>query len=235
MVIIQPDDVGSALKIFETINERGVGLNAMDLLKNLLFSNSNEEDFKKIKDIWKKIVQNLQSSGEGDKPLRFLRYFLVARYHNGIIREDEIYKWVISKEGKSKIKYESNPVQFANEILKASSKYGAFIKATSSYEADLDYPSLTGIGYLSKKNSRQHIILLLALNDAFDKAALNILAKNIESLAFYYATLKVLTKYYETIFAEWAIKIRGLNTLEDLNYFISNELSAEIEKRKAQF
>src|SRR5436190_1332374 len=36
MVIIQPDDIGSALKIFETINERGVGLNAMDLLKNLL-------------------------------------------------------------------------------------------------------------------------------------------------------------------------------------------------------
>jgi uncharacterized protein with ParB-like and HNH nuclease domain len=35
MVIIQPDDIGSALKIFETINERGVGLNAMDLLKNL--------------------------------------------------------------------------------------------------------------------------------------------------------------------------------------------------------
>ena len=32
-------DVGSALKIFETINERGVGLNSMDLLKNLLFTN----------------------------------------------------------------------------------------------------------------------------------------------------------------------------------------------------
>ena len=45
MVIIKPDDLGSALKIFETINERGVGLNAMDLLKNLLFSNAKEEDF----------------------------------------------------------------------------------------------------------------------------------------------------------------------------------------------
>ncbi|KAI3602821.1 hypothetical protein D8I24_3220 [Cupriavidus necator H850] len=31
-------DVSSALKIFETINERGVGLNPMDLLKNLLFT-----------------------------------------------------------------------------------------------------------------------------------------------------------------------------------------------------
>src|SRR5690606_35911353 len=33
--------VSSALKIFETINERGVGLNPMDLLKNLLFTQVN--------------------------------------------------------------------------------------------------------------------------------------------------------------------------------------------------
>ena len=34
---IGTEDLGSALKIFETINQRGVGLNAMDLTKNLLF------------------------------------------------------------------------------------------------------------------------------------------------------------------------------------------------------
>ncbi len=34
-----------ALKIFETINERGVGLSPMDLLKNLLFTNVKPEQF----------------------------------------------------------------------------------------------------------------------------------------------------------------------------------------------
>lgn len=38
-------DVSSALKIFETINERGVGLNPMDLLKNLLFTQVSPERF----------------------------------------------------------------------------------------------------------------------------------------------------------------------------------------------
>ena len=235
MVVIQPDDIGSALKIFETINERGVGLNAMDLLKNLLFSNAKEDDLKKIKEIWKSIVQNLENCGESDKPLRFLRYFLVARYHDGVIREEEIYKWIISKAGKAKIKYETNPVRFAKEILKASEKYGAFIKATISWEADQDYPYVTGIGYLSKKNSRQHIILLLALNENFDNVAINLLAKNIEALAFYYATLKVLTKYYEATFAEWAIKIRSLKTVSELKKFISREIGAEITKRQEAF
>ena len=38
-------DVSSALKIFETINERGVGLNSMDLLKNLLFTQVSQDEF----------------------------------------------------------------------------------------------------------------------------------------------------------------------------------------------
>ena len=36
LIRIQTEDVAKALKIFETINDRGVGLDAMDLLKNLL-------------------------------------------------------------------------------------------------------------------------------------------------------------------------------------------------------
>jgi uncharacterized protein with ParB-like and HNH nuclease domain len=32
LIRIQTEDVAKALKIFETINDRGVGLNSMDLL-----------------------------------------------------------------------------------------------------------------------------------------------------------------------------------------------------------
>ena len=50
-------DVSSALKIFETINERGVGLNPMDLLKNLLFTQVKQTQFTQLKDEWKKITK----------------------------------------------------------------------------------------------------------------------------------------------------------------------------------
>jgi uncharacterized protein with ParB-like and HNH nuclease domain len=69
-------DVSSALKIFETINERGVGLNPMDLLKNLLFTQVDQKDFTKLKNEWKKITAPLEKAKE--KPLRFLRYYLMA-------------------------------------------------------------------------------------------------------------------------------------------------------------
>lgn len=45
LIKIYTDSFGRALKIFETINDRGIGLNAMDLLKNLLFMSADERDF----------------------------------------------------------------------------------------------------------------------------------------------------------------------------------------------
>lgn len=234
MVVIEPDNISSALKIFETINERGVSLNAMDLLKNLLFANAQDKDFKKIKEIWQKIIINLQDCNEGDKPLRFLRYFLIARYHNGILREDQIYSWITSSTGKTKIQYEKDQIKFAKEILSASEKYSAFIKATDTWDADLDYPHVTGIAYLSK-SARIPFILLLALKDSFEKKEINLLAKNLEVLMFYYATNKVLTKYYESLFAELSVKIRSLNSLSDLQTFIKSELGPIIDKQKQAF
>lgn len=57
-------DVSSALKIFEIINERGVGLNPMDLLKNLLFTQVKQTQFTQIKDEWKKITNALENARE---------------------------------------------------------------------------------------------------------------------------------------------------------------------------
>ena len=79
LVVIESEDLGSALKIFETINQRGAGLNAMDLVKNLIFRKAPEAEFAKVKIIWKELMAALEVCGEAD-PLRFLRYFLMARY-----------------------------------------------------------------------------------------------------------------------------------------------------------
>ena len=67
IVVIEAEELSSALKIFETINQRGVGLNAMDLVKNLLFAEAHQNDFERIKDVWKEIVHNLANCGEEEK------------------------------------------------------------------------------------------------------------------------------------------------------------------------
>ncbi|RYX87140.1 DUF262 domain-containing protein [bacterium] len=235
MVIIRPDDLGSALKIFETINERGVGLNAMDLLKNLLFSHAKDDEFEIIKNTWREMLKALDESKEGDKPLRFLRYFLMARYHNGIIREDEIYKWMISPTGKEKIKYQVDPISFVKELKVAAITYASFIKATNSWDADPNFPNITGIGYLSKKTSRQHLVLLMALPNNSAIELTNLLAKNIESLVFYYAVNRTLTKSYESLFANWANKLRLIKSLESLKEFLRDDFNKELVEQQSKF
>ena len=78
-------EIGAALKIFETINERGLGLDSMDLLKNSLFTQVKPEEFTKLKNEWKKITAPLERDKE--KPLRFLRYFLDQLRLTGMIGE----------------------------------------------------------------------------------------------------------------------------------------------------
>lgn len=157
-------DVSSALKIFETINERGVGLNPMDLLKNLLFTQVGPSEFTKLKDEWKKITGPLEEARE--KPLRFLRYFLMASYKvanergNGVVREDEIYEW-FTKEGNATLAgYRVNPFEFVREIVRNVKHYLAFA-ADQGNDAKTSV-AMENLRVLTGSAFRQHYVLLLA-------------------------------------------------------------------------
>ena len=224
LVVIESQDLSSALKIFETINQRGVGLNAMDLVKNLLFCHAKESDFAKIKDIWKEIIQHLQDCHEDQNPLRFLRYFLVARYYNGILREDDIYKWIISPKGKQATGYETHPVEFAKEISCISKRYSDLVKATELQQDGGEYPHVTNIGFINKYKSRQHLILLLSLGKMADTQAIEYLAEQIESFFFYSATLRIQAKNNESLFVQWAEKFRGLTGKEAISSVVRSTM-----------
>lgn len=216
LVVIESQDLSSALKIFETINQRGAGLNAMDLVKNLLFSHTKETEFTKIKDIWREIIQNLQNCHEDQNPLRFLRYFLISRYYNGILREDNIYKWIISSEGKLATKYEEHPLEFAKEIRSISKRYSDLVRATELQQDGGEYPHVTNIGFINKYKSRQHLILLLSLDRNANTQAVEYLAEQIESFFFYSSSLRIQAKSNESLFAQWAEKLRGLTEIEEI-------------------
>ncbi len=235
LVVIESNDLSSALKIFETINQRGVGLNAMDLLKNLIFSQANEIDFEKIKTIWKKISSYLEECNEDQKPLRFLRYLLMARYYDGILREDDIYKWIISKEGKSAIQYEEDPLRFAKEIERCARKYSELVKSTEKLSDVEKYKHVSHIGFINKYRSRQHILLLLALGDHFTDQDIDYLAAQIESVLFFNIIRGVQAKNNERIFSEWAQKIRELKTRLELEQFAQVYMYEYTNKNAAAF
>ena len=227
LIRIRTKDVAKALKIFETINDRGVVLDAMDLLKNLLFMKASRADFEKLKDRWKELQDAIFDMNE--KPLRFLRYFILSRYDVNILREDEIYGWFSNNE--NQCGYAADPSNFAKELFRAAQAYGNFLDGHDPSNAKNRH--LENLQLLGGRAARQHLILLLAgrhlPGDLFDQ-----LAREVEDLFFVYVITREPTRAFERNFARWAGELRDITNSADLEAFIARRFvraKAELSDR----
>lgn len=216
LIRIQTEGVAKALKIFETVNDRGVSLDSMDLLKNLLFVRARQSDFGRLKLVWDELQAELRRAGE--KPLRFLRYFIFSRFSVDQLREDAIYDWL--KRNEEMIGFGADPLGFARELVGAAKAYTRFLAGKG--EDGEARPALQSMRILGGSAARQHLILLLAGRhlrlELFDR-----LAREIENLFFTYVITREPTRDFERDFARWATEVRAVQSAE--------ELDALIEKR----
>jgi hypothetical protein len=209
-------DVSSALKIFETINERGVGLNPMDLLKNLLFTQVVPDQFSKLKDEWKKITKPLEK--EKEKPLRFLRYFLMANYviknekGESVIYEDKIYDWFTNKENAALCDYAGKPFDFVRKVIRNVEHYLSFTNGLGNDgKPNLAMDSLKR---LAGGAFSLHYVLLLAAAP-LPKPLFDHFVMQLESFLFYYIFTKTPTKDLEKSFSTWADELRAIAAFGD--------------------
>lgn len=235
-------DVSSALKIFETINERGVGLNSMDLLKNLLFTQVKQTQFSQLKDDWKKITKPLEVAKE--KPLRFLRYFLMANYNiknnrgDAVVREDEIYDWFIAKDNAALCDYTNKPFEFVRKVTRNVEHYLAFAKGfgnDGNPNLAIDNLRLLAGGAFSL-----HYVLLLAAAN-FPKTLFDHFVAQLESFLFYYIFTKTPTKDLERSFSLWADELRSIAETIDpiqqkelLNAFIADRFEKNMASKSQE-
>lgn len=235
-------DVSSALKIFETINERGVGLNPMDLLKNLLFTQVKQTQFTQLKDEWKKITKPLEK--EKEKPLRFLRYFLMANYviknerGDAVVREDEIYDWFIAKDNAALCDYAGKPFEFVRKVIRNVEHYLAFANGLGNDGK----PSLAmdSLKRLAGGAFSLHYVLLLAAAN-FPKPLFDHFVAQLESFLFYYIFTKTPTKDLERSFSQWADELRAIAEAGDpvkqkvqLNSFVADRFEKNMAGRSQE-
>lgn len=212
LIRIETPSISRALKIFETINDRGVGLDAMDLLKNLLFMNAKEGEFAKLKEIWRSLTQAIYDARE--KPLRFLRYYLMATYDvDGQLREEDIYEWLIKNEKQTK--HGNDPIGFAQRLRDAALAYLNFTNGkTVAGQVDNGIMNTRALGGTAVK---QHLVLLLAgrhlPSSLFDR-----LTRQVEELMFVWLIAGIPTKDYERAITHAARKLRHI---EDETAFAS--------------
>jgi hypothetical protein len=235
-------DVSSALKIFETINERGVGLNPMDLLKNLLFTHVTPAEFTQLKNEWKKITAPLEKAKE--KPLRFLRYFLMANYRiqnprgDAVVREDEIYDWLVDKENAAICGYEEKPFEFVRKIARDVAHYIAF--ANGFGNDGQPNIAMDNLKRLSGGAFSLHYVLLLAAS-RLPKSLFDHFVGQLESFLFYYIFTKTPTKELERNFSVWADELRAIGDEHDektqktkLNEFIVSRFQKSMSLKEVE-
>lgn len=233
LIRIVTPNLSHALKVFETVNDRGVGLTAMDLLKNLLFMRTRSQDYPKLKNQWKALTKDLDGCKE--KHLRFLRYFVMSRYaefrtaSGKPLREDEIYDWFGKHTALTGL--DADPMGFAAELAKAGRDYRQFASGRAPDGTDISY--LDNIQSLSGK-ARQHFILMLA-GRHLPVDALVELAKHLESLFFVYTVTREPTKNFEWMFGDWAEDLRQAKSKGDVLAIIQSRIKPLIQAKSRDF
>ena len=87
VVMFQADDGADAYKMFETLNDRGLGTTQADLVKNCIFSVSSE-NLGQCQMMWGNIKGTLESlNTEEDLTIDFLRLALICQDGKGVTRE----------------------------------------------------------------------------------------------------------------------------------------------------
>jgi hypothetical protein len=201
----------------------------MDLLKNLLFMSATPTSFSKLKDTWKAITDEIHLARE--KPLRFLRYYLMASYEvEAGLREDDIYDWFRGHEDQTK--HARNPVGFADRLLGAAKAYRSFVECKNvAGQREL---GIANTRLLGGKAIRQHFILLLAARE-LPSSVFSALANEIEKLMFVWLATNTPAKDYERAIMDGARQLRTIKTAAEFEVFSGDFFGEQKRVRAALF
>lgn len=214
LVIVECTSPGSAFRLFETLNNRGMELSAVDLMKNSLLqtatnkyaggSSSNQYDH--IRTQWEYLLENVVH--QIDTPNRFFRHFIMSR------REPDISGNVSSRtlfDSFNEIINSELPTQgipltsYIDEMVDISDTYMGIV------DASIDEYS----GKQTKKiNSR-----LRNLNDIESSHSRTLILRSIEEFDDSTKTLEVL-RLLESFMTRW--RVADLTTGATLDRIFSN-------------
>ena len=228
LIRIITGDFQSALTIFEILNYRGVLLNALDLLKNLIFRVGEPEARPELNATWSSMLSILRKGGE-TKPLRFLRYFLVSHYSfDKMPKASELFDWILDNE--KEIGYGKDTLGFVEALHEAAEDYVGFLQGLDVN--DEECIPLQGIAY-QKTSVRQHLPILMA-GRHLGITAFEQLAHAVESLVFVFALAEAQWNEVEKAAPKWCKEIRTLQKVDEVEQFIDREITPMIHQYAGQ-
>ena len=124
--------------------------------------------------------------------------------------------------------------QFCQPCIKERALFTHDLNANSLGDG-ASFPHITHIGYINKYRSRQHLVLLMALDLYCPNDVVDYLAEQLESFFFFANTMGIQTKTYEQRFSAWAVKLRGVKTKDAVDAAVQDTLVPFVLKRLPDF
>jgi len=124
VILVTAPTEGSAYMIFETMNDRGLELSAVDLIKNYMLGKAGDDHFAVVKKNWTLMIGNLESMNEEERIKNFVRHYWISK--KGVVRTQELF---------TSIKNDSqSPAQvlgFSEQLQKVSTQYASLVNPSS--------------------------------------------------------------------------------------------------------
>ena len=153
LVDIGTTDKDMALEIFESMNDRGLQLSNMDMLKSYLLSRiGHPEEIERANDVWKETTQNLKSldkNGDSD----FMKAMLRAKYAESVRDTKKLagakdfeeiattfHKWIRDNSETIGLTSRSDFLRFVEvDLVYFAKKYQELLEASNNFKPNLEY------------------------------------------------------------------------------------------------
>jgi uncharacterized protein with ParB-like and HNH nuclease domain len=228
--VVSTDDLGNALFIFQTLNDRGVGLAPTDLLKNLLLMNDKHNKTDQIVKRWKEFIDTIEAGSklnQNIKPDRFLRHYIMAKFGKHDLKVTDVFEYIQSH--KKELNIENNPLDFLADIQKRASYYVNYYQGKGRNGESLEaLENMRELRFMSQ-------LLLLMFADKMPQECFNDFCKRLENLLFVYTISGKLTKEFESLFCKWASIIANIDSEETYHTFIKENFEPEFKEQKTLF
>jgi hypothetical protein len=123
VIFVTAPTEGSAYMIFETMNDRGLELSAIDLIKNYMLGKAGD-NFSVVKKNWTAMLGNLDSMSEDEKVKNFVRHYWISK--KGIVRTQELFNSL-----KTANQSPSQVLSLSDQLQTASTRYAALVNPSS--------------------------------------------------------------------------------------------------------
>lgn len=100
IIIVLVADEANAFTIFETLNDRGLSLSQVDLIKNFLFNKAGNR-LSEAQEKWTRFTGAIEAAASEEEILQYIRYHWSSKY--GLTREKELFDAIKRKTNNSNL------------------------------------------------------------------------------------------------------------------------------------